>query len=319
MKLLKRNISAKDGSGNILLRPDTPEDLWHAYNLLQPPTDLVRCTTLRKVVNTSSTGSITSSKVRTNLTIRVEKVDFDPSSLTLRLSGPNMEESRVVKMGAYHTLTLELGRNFSIEKECWDQIYLDVIEEACKPEKNAEVAAVVMEAGLAHLCIVTGSLTITKARVDTNIPKKRSGSSHHSKAILKFYEAIYQAILRHLDFMKIKCILIASPGYVKDDFFKYLCEQAVRRDDRPFIENKRKFVLCKASSGHKHALEEVFSDAAIMEQMNDTKVAKEVDTLNKFMRYVHVCSILNIISCDLTRLFYIACYTYCIIPYLLYL
>mmetsp|Transcript_15868 Transcript_15868/g.23864 ORF Transcript_15868/g.23864 Transcript_15868/m.23864 type:complete len:417 (-) Transcript_15868:768-2018(-) len=286
MKLLKRNISAKDGSGHILLRPDTPEDLWHAYNLLQPPTDFVRCTTLRKVVNTSSTGSTTSSKVRTNLKVRVEKVDFDPTSLTLRLSGPNVEESKVVKMGAYHTLTLELGRNFSIEKECWDQIYLDRIEEACQPERGAEVAAVVMQPGLAHLCLVTGSLTITKARIDTTIPKKRTGSSNHSKALNKFYEAIYQAILRHVDFTKIKCMLCASPGYVKDDFFKYMSEQSVRRDDRAFIENKRKFVLCKASSGHKHALEEVFSDASIMDQMNDTKVAKEVEILNKFMRMI---------------------------------
>ena len=285
MKLLKRNISAKDASGSILLRPDTPEDLWHAYNLLQPPTDLVRCTTLRKVINTSSTGSTTSSKVRTNLTIRVQKVDFDPDSLTLRLSGPNVQESKVVKMGAYHTLTLELGRNFTIEKECWDQIYLDRIEEATQPERSAEIAAIVMQPGLAHLCLITGSLTITKAKIETTIPKKRTGSSNHSKAFIKFYEAIYQSILRHVDFTKIKCILCASPGYVKDDFFKYMLEQSVRRDDRSFIENKRKFVLCKASSGHKHALEEVFSEPSIMEQMNDTKVAKEVDTLNKFMRY----------------------------------
>ena len=77
----------------------------------------------------------------------------------------------MVKMGAYHTLTLELGRKFSIEKECWDQIYLDTIEEACQPERGAEVAAVVMQPGLAHLCLVTGSLTITKARIDTTILK----------------------------------------------------------------------------------------------------------------------------------------------------
>lgn len=189
-------------------------------------------------------------------------------------------------MGAYHTLTVELARNFSLEKECWDQIYLDRIEEACQPERSAEVAAIVMQPGLAHLCLVTGSLTITKARIDTTIPKKRTGSSNHAKAVKKFYEAIYQAILRHVDFTKIKCMLCASPGYVKDDFFKYMSEQSVRRDDRVLIENKRKIVLCKASSGHKHALEEVFSDASIMEQMNDTKVAKEVQILNKFMRMI---------------------------------
>mmetsp|Transcript_14920 Transcript_14920/g.22053 ORF Transcript_14920/g.22053 Transcript_14920/m.22053 type:complete len:287 (+) Transcript_14920:186-1046(+) len=133
---------------------------------------------------------------------------------------------------------------------------------------------------------VTGSLTITKARIDMNIPKKRTGSSNHSKALTKFNEAIYQAILRHVDFAKVKCVLLASPGYVKDDFYKYMMAECVRRDDRPLIENKSKFVLCRASSGHKHALEEVFSDPNIMSRLTETKVAKEVEVLNQFMRMI---------------------------------
>jgi protein pelota len=92
------------------------------------------------------------------------------------------------------------------------------------------------------------------------------------------------AILRHIDFNKVKVVLIGSPGYVKDDFFQYLQQEAVRRDDRPIIENKSKFFLIKASNGHKYALEEVFSNPIIMSKMNDTKVAKEVEVLNKFMR-----------------------------------
>lgn len=287
MKLIKRNISAKDGSGSIMLRPDTPEDLWHAYNLLQKG-DLVRCTTVRKVVKESSTGSTTSNKKRLMLTINVKSVDFDPDVLEVRLSGRVQSENNFVRLGAHHTLTLELHQNFGLEKECWDQIYLDVIEEACNPERQAEVAAVVMNSGLAHVCLVTGALTITKARIETNIPKKRTGSSQNAKATKNFFEAVYQAVLRHIDFSRVKVVLLGSPGYVKDDFLKYLQEESVRRDDRPFIESKSKFILCKASSGHKHALDEVFSDPAIMARMNDTKVAREVEVLNKFMRMMEV-------------------------------
>ena len=286
MRVIKRNISAKDGSGTVVLCPDTAEDLWHAYNLLQRG-DLVRCTTLRKVVKESNTGSTTSSKKRLMLTIDVKKVDFDPDSLQVRLAGTVQSENDFVRMGAHHTLTLELNQNFSIQKECWDQIYLDRIDEAANPDRQAEVGAVVMHTGLAHVCLVTGALTITKARIEVNIPKKRTGSSQNSKAVTKFYEAVYQAILRHIDFIKVKVVLLASPGYVKDDFFQFLQQEAVRREDRAFIENKAKFVLCKASNGHKHALEEVFADPAIMSRMNDTKVAKEVEILGKFMTMMH--------------------------------
>ncbi|EJK43730.1 hypothetical protein THAOC_37797 [Thalassiosira oceanica] len=121
MKLLKKQISAKDGSGYISLLPSTPEDLWHTYNLLQKG-DKVRCTTLRKVTKESSTGSVTSSKVRMNLTIEVTKLEFFQDSLEVRISGPNVAESQHVRMGAFHTLTLELDRQFSIEKDCWDQV-----------------------------------------------------------------------------------------------------------------------------------------------------------------------------------------------------
>jgi protein pelota len=283
MKLLKRDISSKDGSGFVSLLPTTPEDLWHTYNLLQTG-DRIRCTTLRKVNKESSTGSVTSTKVRMNLTIEVTKVEFFKDSLEVRISGPNSAESAHVRMGAFHTLTLEIDRQFSIEKQCWDQIYLDRIDEACNPDRGADIAAVVMSGGLAHVCLVTGSVTVTKARIDMNIPKKRTGSSAHSKAITKFHDAIYRAVLTHVPFDKVKCILLGSPGFQKDDFYKYLLSESVRRDDRPYIENKAKFVLCHSSSGHKCAIEELFSDPSILSKVTETKLSKEIEILNKFMR-----------------------------------
>lgn len=284
MKLLKRDISSKDGSGSISLLPTTSEDLWHTYNLLQVG-DFIRCTTLRKVNKESSTGSVTSAKVRMNLTIEVTKIEFFKDSLEVRISGPNSAESVHVRMGAYHTLTLEIDKPFSIEKTCWDQIYLDRIDEACHPERCADIAAVVMSGGgLAHVCLVTGSVTVTKARIDMNIPKKRTGSSAHDKAITKFYDAIYRAILTHVPLDKVKCILLGSPGFQKDDFYKYLLTESVRREDRLYIEHKNKFVLCHSSSGHKFAIEEMFSDPTILSKVNETKLCKEIEILNKFMR-----------------------------------
>lgn len=283
MKLLKRQISQKDGSGSILLRPETPEDLWHLYNLLQP-NDHVRSTTQRKVVNTTSTGSTTSSKKRLMLTINVQKVDFDPASLSLRISGQTQSESNLVRLGSYHTLNLELNQNIELVKEIWDQIYLDILEEAIHPERQAQVAAVVMQVGLAHVCLIVGSLTLTQARIEVTIPKKRTGSSNHSKAVTKFYNQVYEAILQKVDFSSVKCCLLASPGFVKDDFFQYMMKEAQKREDKVLLEHKSKFVLCRASSGHKHALDEVFADASIQSRLADTKYALETSKLHEFMR-----------------------------------
>lgn len=265
------------------LRPEVPEDMWHAYNLLQRG-DLVRCATLRKVTKESSTGSTTSSKMTVHLTLEITKVDFDPAAGEIRVSGPNRRESAHVRLGASHTSSLELHRDFSVEKTCWDRVHLDLLEEACDPTRGAEVAAVVMDSGLAHVCLVTDYMTVTKARIEVTIPRKRTGSSARDKAVERFHEAVYRAVARDVDLSAVKCLLIASPGYVKDDFLAYLTATSARRDDRLFVEHKSKIVLCRASSGHKHALEEVFADPSIVARLNDTKMAKEVAELNRFMR-----------------------------------
>jgi protein pelota len=79
------------------------------------------------------------------LTISLQKVDFDPASLQVRLSGTVQQENDFVRLGSFHTLTLELNQNFSIEKHCWDQIYLDILDEATHPDRQAEIAAVVLQ------------------------------------------------------------------------------------------------------------------------------------------------------------------------------
>ena len=82
----------------VTLVPEEPEDMWHAYNLISEG-DAVRSTTVRKVQTESSTGSSTSSRVRTMLTIAVEAIDFDTQACMLRLKGKNIEENQYVKVG----------------------------------------------------------------------------------------------------------------------------------------------------------------------------------------------------------------------------
>jgi protein pelota len=66
-----------------------------------------------------------------------------------------MQESPYVRMGSYHTLELALQRKFSIAKHEWDSISLERLETACDPRKTADLGAILMQEGLANLCLVT--------------------------------------------------------------------------------------------------------------------------------------------------------------------
>uniref|UniRef100_A0AAQ5ZDK5 Protein pelota homolog n=1 Tax=Amphiprion ocellaris TaxID=80972 RepID=A0AAQ5ZDK5_AMPOC len=253
MKLIHKDIE-KDNAGQVTLVPEEAEDMWHTYNLLQVG-DSLRASTIRKVQTESTTGSVGSSRVRTTLTICVETIDFDSHACQLRVKGTNIVENQYVKMGAYHTIELELNRKFTLAKKCWDSVVLDRIDQACDAAQKADVAAVVMQEGLANLVLVTPAMTLLRAKVEVTIPRKRRGScTQHEKALERFYEAVMQAILRHINFDVVKCILVASPGFVKDQFITYLFKEAVRQDNKLLLENRPKFMLVHSSSGHKYSL-----------------------------------------------------------------
>ncbi|XP_054454320.1 protein pelota homolog [Anoplopoma fimbria] len=283
MKLLHKDIE-KDNAGQVTLMPEEAEDMWHTYNLLQVG-DSLRASTIRKVQTESPTGSVGSSRVRTTLTLSVETIDFDSQACQLRVKGTNLEENQYVKMGAYHTIELELNRKFTLAKKSWDSVVLDRIEQACDATQKADVAAVVMQEGLANLVLVTPAMTLLRAKVEVTIPRKRRGScTQHEKALERFYEAVMQAILRHINFDVVKCILIASPGFVRDQFITYLFKEAVRQDNKILLENRPKFMLVHSSSGHKYSLKEILSDPTVTSRLSDTKAAGEVKALEDFYK-----------------------------------
>ncbi|KAL1399571.1 hypothetical protein pipiens_008107 [Culex pipiens pipiens] len=281
MKLVYKNVD-KFGDGSIVLIPEEPEDMWHAYNLIAEG-DQVRSSTIRKVQNETATGSTSSSRMRTILTISVETIDFDTQAQVLRLKGRNIEENQFVKMGAYHTLDLELNRKFTLTKRLWDSIALERVETACDPTQSADVAAVIMQDGLAHVCLITSAMTLVRSKIDVSIPRKRKGNvAQHEKGLAKFYDSLIQSIIRHVNFDVVKCVLLASPGFVKDQFFEYMFQQAVKTDNKVLLENKGKFMLVHSSSGFKHSLKEVLQDPAVVAKMSDTKAAGEVKALEQF-------------------------------------
>jgi len=144
------------------------EDMWHVYNLVREG-DIVRCATMRKVVSESGTGSKTSQRMALTLTIDVESIHFDAGHCALHLKGRNIEEHEHVKRGAYHTLDLELQRPFTLQKARWDSVDLQRLRMAADPAASADVAAVVMHEGLAHVCLITPAMTVVKAKIELQV------------------------------------------------------------------------------------------------------------------------------------------------------
>lgn len=60
------------------------------------------------------------------------------------MRGRNLTENEHVKLGAYHTIELEIQRTFQLHKTVWDALDLERIKESCDPAASADLAAVLI-------------------------------------------------------------------------------------------------------------------------------------------------------------------------------
>ena len=66
------------------------------------------------------------------------------AGLEIRLNGRNQTQSEHIKLGAYHTLEVELHRPFTVTKEAWDKLDLLRVKQATDPAASADLAVLLI-------------------------------------------------------------------------------------------------------------------------------------------------------------------------------
>ena len=161
--------------------------------------------------------------------------------------------------------------------------------QACDTSAKADVAAVVLQEGLAHVCLITPSMTVLKQKIEYSIPRKRrQGASAHDKSLEKFFEAVFKSVQRFVDWKIVKTLLVCSPGFVNADFLAYCMDQAVKLELKLITKSKSKWLLAPCSSGHLHCLKEVLADKSITARLADTKATDEVRSLEAFFKMMEM-------------------------------
>ena len=281
MKLLNK-LPKPAISGDVKLVAEENEDLWHAFNLIRAG-DKVTANTFRKVSRDAGTGT-ESERVKLRLTLQVETIDYDAEGSQIRLKGRNLTETEHVKLGAYHSLELELHRSFVISKEVWDKLDLARLQLCTDPAASADVAILLIGDGIAQLCLIGRTCTVKKAKIEVQMPRKRGAAiAGLEKAQKTFHERVFDAVVQHIDWEVVKCLVIAGPGFAKDAFKSYLDLESQRQEVRSLLLNRSKIVLAPASTPYYHSIQEVLSSPSISTLIKNTKAAQEVAMLDQFL------------------------------------
>ena len=131
-------------------------------------------------------------------------------------------------------------------------------------------------------------------RIEMPVPKKGNAAqaAGHDKALQKFYNAVLEASLRHLDIKGSQGeggspppLVLASPGFTAQSLHKHMVEMASRNNDKTLGAYARDSVIvAHSSTGHVHSLNEAITEKAVMNRLSDTRFIRESQQMEKFKK-----------------------------------
>lgn len=251
----------KNSFGEIKLFPENTDDLWHIGHLVKE-NDLVFATTFRSLDSaTDKTRPEKTEKKPVRLGIRVEKVEFHHNANRLRISGV-IEHGP--DTGFHHTINLEAGFEISIIKK-WRTIDTERIDRAVKTSVTGVVHIVAIEEREAEIYRIRQFgperfITITGGS------GKREG--------LDMRTGFFDELLSSLSNVT-GPVVIAGPGFIKEDFLKYIENKDRDTASRCMIADTRRI--------GRGAVQEVIGQGILNRISEDMQLAREVSCMDELI------------------------------------
>src|SRR5437773_5882464 len=130
-------------TGEIKLRVENADDLWHLHNLVLPGDQVRASTDRREEVKTDKVRPERGEKVRVTLTTRVESVEFQAFSDRLRITGVIVEGPQ--DLGRHHTLNVGVGDDIKLVKQTWREHHMRRIKEAIDATERPQVTVLAID------------------------------------------------------------------------------------------------------------------------------------------------------------------------------
>ncbi len=265
MRVLGRDM--KVGAIKLLLQ--NLDDLWHLYNLVEPG-DLVRATTYRR--EESRTDKIRPErreKVRLEMGLRVERVEFHEFADRLRILG--VIEEGTMDLGSHHTLNVGDGDSLWVVKE-WRDSHLKRIEEAVEASEQPVVTILSLDDEAALLAQMHQYGIREVAEIKAEGGGKLYGREP-SKA--DYFTQVLQK-LRQLD--PSPGFVVLGPGFTREDFLQF----AKEREPELFREVQSYGTAHPGMTG----IQEAMKSGLAAKVLQDSRVAKETKLVEDLLQEI---------------------------------
>ncbi len=202
--------------------------------------------------------------------LSVEKVEIDRDASRLRVTGKieSGKPQEFVKIRSYHTLNIAPADQIEIVKLEWKSYILKRIKQAVEEAKKPKLGIIAVDDEKATVAYIKGYGIEIVTELYSHLSKRMKEKEYEKTRIAYFNDLINTASR-----MSVDMVVIAGPGFTKDDIKKYV-------DERGGIG--KQLVFTAASDAERSGIREVMRSDVASKIMEGEHVKKELDYLNKF-------------------------------------
>ena len=270
MKIIKED----EKEGIVEVVPETLDDLWHLSHIIEVGDNASSKTTRRIQDNTGDKlRSDRGVKKTFYLGLDIENVSFHLFTGKLRLTGViTRGPEDLIPLGSHHTLEVKLNTPLKIVKQRWPKWAINRLNQAIAASKKLSAIIVVLEDDTATLGLMRQFGIEYYGPIKGHVSGKRIMDKNRQKNIIQFYEKVIESITK---FDSIQNIIIAGPGFVKNDFFDYLKDKHTDLAKMSIVE--------PTGSGGRNGISEVLKKGTVEKLTSENRVAQEMGAINKLL------------------------------------
>lgn len=206
--------------GHVTLVPETMDDFWHLYNILEANDKVYAKTTRIQKVEESYSRPKKGKRVSVFLGLTVRKVQWDRALNRLRIHGIVFEAPEHINaMGSHHTINVNIDKPINITKTRWLKNQVDRLKRASRPTRSPIIMISIDDEEYCVAFLRQYGVDV-KVEEKTKLPgkleaQKRAGAKNeYFKRVLSSLSAIWKK--------NQSSIVVIGPGFIKNEFLNYL-------------------------------------------------------------------------------------------------
>jgi protein pelota len=269
VKIIEKNIS----QGFVKVVPDSPDDLWHLYNVIYAGDEVYAYSS--RAIKTDTEGSRPKSGERFSafMGVKVISVGWDKFLGKLRVHGTICHAPDIVPTGAHHTISVALNQPVTIVKKEWPKHLLDRIIRSSETEKPLLIISIDDEG----FAIAETRQYGVEIRVEERM---RLPGKHEADKRVEATKAYFKRALNSLSQLWVhshSLIVVIGVGFVKGDFVSYLSEEA-KEMSKSIVDVK------SVNNGGTSGIYEALRSGLLLKASHQLRIVDETETMEEVMK-----------------------------------